>query len=111
PVWHTDIWRPLSYARWILQHRTVPATEPLLPLAQAMPFVDIAWLSQLIGYGMFQTYGIHGIQFLSAACVIAAGALLAFSILRRTGNSGAALLTLAAFYWGTYQQILVVRPQ
>ena len=51
PIWHTDVWGHLSYGRFIWNAKSLPATEPLLPLSQGIPFVDTAWLSQLIGYG------------------------------------------------------------
>lgn len=111
PLWHTDLWGHLAYARWIVQHHALPTVEPLMPLAQGMPFVDIPWLSQLAAYGMFEQFGVTGLQFLNALCIVAVAGLLAYSVYGRTHNLGAALLTLVAFYWGTYQQLLVVRPQ
>lgn len=111
PVWHTDFWGHLNYGRWITQNQAVPTVEPTLPLAKGVPFIDLPWLSQVIGYQMYSTFGISAIQFLNAFGIITVAALLTFSVFRRTNNLGAAVLTLIAFYWGSYQQILVVRPQ
>ena len=52
PVWHTDIWGHLSYGKLIWERGSLPAQEPLMPLAQGMPFVDTAWLGQLVSYGV-----------------------------------------------------------
>ncbi len=111
PVWHTDLWGHLNYGRWIVSHRAVPTFEPTMELAKGVPFVDIAWLSQVTGYLMISKFGVPGIQFLNALGIVTVGGLLTFAVFQRTNNLGASLLTLVAFYWGSYQQLLVVRPQ
>lgn len=111
PLWHTDLWGHLAYGRWMFSRGGVPITEPLMPLAEGVRFVDTAWLSQLSGYLMFEQFGVAGIQFLYASCIVLAAALLTFSVYRRTGNVLAALLALGAFYWGEFQQLMIVRPQ
>lgn len=111
PLWHTDLWGHLTYGRWIVAHQAVPQLEPLLPLSKGMPFVDLPWLSQVAAYSMMQSYGVQGIQFMNGLCIVLAAGTLSFCVLARTRNLGAALLTLAVFYWGSYQQLLVVRPQ
>ncbi|WP_437202552.1 hypothetical protein [Planctomicrobium sp. SH664] len=110
-LWHTDLWGHLSYGRWIAAEHAVPRTEPLLPLAKGVPFVDTAWLSQLIGFGMFERFGVSGIQFLYASSFLLVAGVLTSIVYRRTQSVAAALLALGAFYWVAYQQLLVVRPQ
>src|SRR5579872_3865066 len=44
---HTDLWGHLAYGRLLCATRALPATEPLMPLSQGMPFVDTAWLAQV----------------------------------------------------------------
>lgn len=111
PVWHTDLWGHLSYGRWIAGHRAVPELEPLMPLAKGVPFVDLAWLSQLGAYQMIEAFGVPGIQFLNGLGIVLVAGLLSFCVYGRTRSLAAALLTLGLFYWGSYQQLLVVRPQ
>jgi len=111
PLWHTDLWGHLTYGRWILEHKAVPTVEPLMPLAKGMPFLDLPWLSQVIGFSMIQQFGITGIQFLNGLCIVTAAGLLTYAVYARTQNLGASLLTLFAFYGVSYQQFLVVRPQ
>ena len=53
PLWHTDLWGHLSYGRLLWETGGFPATEPLMPLATGVPFVDTAWLSQLVGFAAF----------------------------------------------------------
>jgi hypothetical protein len=111
PLWHSDLWGHLSYGRWIWQMKAVPRVEPLMPLAQGVPFIDIAWLSQLAGYGMINQFGVAGAQFLYAGLISLAFALVLAAVYRRTGSLIACLATLLVFGWGCYQQLLVIRPQ
>lgn len=48
PLWHTDLWSHVSYGEWILDHQSLPAEDPFVPLATGMRVVDSAWLSQVI---------------------------------------------------------------
>jgi hypothetical protein len=111
PLWHTDVWGHLAYGRWMWEHRALPGTEPLMPLCAGVPFVDTAWLSQLLGYAMHAAFGVAGVQFLYAAPITLACALLAAAIYRRTGSVWTTLLALAAFGWVSHDPLLIVRPQ
>lgn len=68
PIWHTDVWGHLNYGRDIWENHSLPTSEPRLPFAREMPFVDSAWLSQLIGYTVVRTrsLGLAGLQGLLA---------------------------------------------
>jgi hypothetical protein len=111
PLWHTDVWGHLSYGRWIWQHEVLPQTEPLLPLCEGVPFVDTAWLSQLIGYGMNQAFGTAGLQFLFAATIVACCVMIGGAVLRRTGSLAWAIVAVATFTVVDYQQLIIARPQ
>jgi hypothetical protein len=112
PLYHTDLWGHLAYGRWIWENGRLPVTEPLLPLAQGMPMVDTAWLSQLIALGFFRQFGITAMQFLYAASITTASGLLLWGVLRRTGGSVlAGLIVLATFGLVDLHQLLIVRPQ
>ena len=97
PLGPTDNWGHLAYGRTIWQLRSLPATEPLLPLAQGMPFVDTAWLSQLIGYGVISLPGIAGLKSLYAASLAACVALLAWRAYRTTHSGTVAGYAVLAF--------------
>lgn len=111
PLWHSDLWGHLSYGRWIWAAKAVPRVEPLMPLAQGVPFVDTAWLSQLAGWGMVSHFGVAGAQFLYAGLITLAFALVVGVVYQRTGSLIASLAVFLTFGWGAYQQLLVVRPQ
>lgn len=111
PLSHTDVWGHLSYGRWMVQNGRLPATEPLMPLAQGVPMVDTAWLTQLAGYEMVTRFGNTGLQFLYALSITLISGLLAAATLRRTGSLSAALLALGVFLVGSSWHLWVARPQ
>jgi hypothetical protein len=112
PLWHTDLWGHLCYGRWIWEHGRLPDTEPLMPLAEGVAFVDSVWLTQLFGYGLYRRFGVAAMQMFYAATIAAAFALLLAGVLHRTHRSLAAgFLALVTFAVVDYQQLLIVRPQ
>lgn len=121
-IWHTDVWGHLSYGRWIQQTGGVPVTEPLMPLAKGVPYIDTVWLSQWLGYLAYSQWGIAVIQFLYAGSVTLTVAVFGAALLRRTGSLLTVAFGVAAFAWINWQPLLyfrlgqfnfsgVVRPQ
>lgn len=111
PLWFTDIWGHISYGRWIVQHGALPQTEPLLPLCQGVPFIDTAWLSQVLSHLAVRSYGPAALQFYYAAAISFCAALLGGAVLRRSGSLFWSLAAIASFGVIDYQQLIVVRPQ
>jgi hypothetical protein len=111
PLWHTDLWGHLAYGRLILSNRALPQTEPLMPLSRGMRFIDLAWLSEVLGYSAFRWEGIAAIQVLYAVSITTCLAVLAFATARRTRMIWPALLAGFACSWSEWQQFLIVRPQ
>lgn len=111
PVWHTDIWGHLSYGKVIWEARSIPVTEPLMPLAAGMEFVDTAWLSQILGYLTYNTLGIAGVQGEYALAVTFCAALVTFAVYCRTCHGPISLLTMAGFLAMAWVPLTVVRPQ
>ena len=109
-LWHTDIWGHLSYGRYIAEHG-IPSTEPLMNLSQGMPFVDTAWLSQLVGFKLYDLLGPTVLQFLYALSITVCLALLVRRIHSRTRSVFWSLLGLGLCYWLEFQQFLIPRPQ
>ena len=112
PLWHTDIWGHLAYGREIWQSglQVLWGNEPLMPLAQGVPFVDTAWLSQLIGYASYQAFGVTALQFLYAASLTLCMGLLAWRFNHRTHDGLVTVLGLAAFVGVAWQQIFINSP-
>ncbi|HUG90383.1 MAG TPA: hypothetical protein VML55_06100, partial [Planctomycetaceae bacterium] len=113
PITPTDSWGHLAYGR-ILWERGVfplPATEPLMPLAEGVPFVDTAWLSQLSGYAAYRGAGLAALRFLYAAGVTACVGLLLWRMYSRVRNWWLPLAGAALFLWVDWIQLEVFRPQ
>lgn len=111
PLWHTDLWGHLSYGKLIATSRTLPTTEPLMPLAKGVPMVDSAWLSQLLGYWTISSLGFAGMQGLSALGITACAALLLHRALMQTRSLFFAMTAMAVFLWLDWAPLIVVRPQ
>ncbi len=111
PLWHTDLWGHLAYGRLIAANRAIPATEPLMPLSQGVPFVDFSWLSELVAYGAYAWCGIPALQFLYAGSVAACVGLLAWCSRRKTNSAWAAAVAVGTYVWVDWNQMAIVRPQ
>ena len=111
PIWHTDIWGHLSYGRWMAQAGQVPTTEPLVPLARGVPFVDTAWLSQWLGYLAIDRWGPPVIQSAYALAVTLMAGVLAVTIYRRTQRVPPTVFGTLTFGWLNYQPLSIQRPQ
>jgi len=111
PLWPTDLWDHVNYGSWMMTHGQIPTTEPLLPLAEGVPMVTSAWLSQLGLAVLFSSQGFAGLQFIYGLLVIVPLAVVAWGGVRRSGSTAfgfVAILTCMALNW---QQILIIRPQ
>ncbi len=110
-LWHTDLWGHLAYGRIIAGAKSIPATEPLMPLCVGVPFIDTAWLTQVTSYAMFERYGFTSLGFLYAASVTAMSALLVYRGYQRSQSVGLTLCGWLLWMWGCWTQLSIVRPQ
>ncbi|HTN02539.1 MAG TPA: hypothetical protein VL132_11695 [Planctomycetaceae bacterium] len=111
PLWHTDLWGHLAYGRLIWETGALPKTEPLLPLATNVPFIDTAWLSQIVGYAVERWEGVAGLQMLFGGLltsISAAWLALAHRRVRDWRWVGAGLLI---YLWLDWFHLYVIRPQ
>lgn len=111
PLWHTDLWGHLAYGRAIMEQRSLPEYEPFLTHAVEGKFVDTAWLSQVLGYEVFQAFGVGGIQWLYGASIAFCAWLLIHDLMARTKSALWPLVGGAIFLYVDWQQLLIVRPQ
>ncbi len=111
PLWHTDLWGHLAYGREIAATHSIPKTEPLMPLAAGVPFIDTAWLTQLVTFFAMDRLGITAISFLNAATITGMAALILYCGYRRSQSVGLALGGLGLWLWGCWQHLTIVRPQ
>lgn len=111
PLYHTDLWGHLAYGRLIWQTGAVPATEPFMPLAREVPFVDTAWLAQVAGFLAISQWGPPAIQFLHALAIAVCFGILAHTLYRRTHSVFFTVAGLAVFEALNWFQFRIVRPQ
>lgn len=111
PLHHTDVWGHLAYGRVIWTTGRLPATEPLMPLAAGMRWINTSWLSQLVGYGAVRALGITAMQGIHAASIAGCVALLLWGCYRKTRSAGWAVIGVLAFLLADWQQLMVIRPQ
>ena len=111
PLWYSDVWGHLAYGRLIWEEKSLPATEPLMPLATGMAFVDTAWLCQVIGYLTVSHLGHAGLQGLYALSIAICVALLAARTYQKTRSGWFSLLTMGGFLMSAGMSLSIIRPQ
>lgn len=93
----------VSFGEWILEHRSIPAEDPFLPLADGMPIVDREWLSQVVLALAHRAGGARALAALFALSSLATVLLWGSTFARRTGGLlwGAVGVAVAlALAWG-----------
>lgn len=108
---HTDLWGHLNFGRWIVESRSLPASDPFSATPLQQPMLHAAWLSQVIGYEVQSTFGNEGLALGHALLVtLTAGVLMLAVHCRGTSATlawiaGSALFVLGLPILGT------IRPQ
>ena len=111
PLSHTDLWGHLSYGRQIVSERAIPQTVPLMPLSEGVPFIDGAWLTQVLGYGAWTVGGRAAMAFLFALSVTLSSGFIMMRVRQKTGSGLFALLAFGLLLWVDWKQLMIVRPQ
>lgn len=113
PLWHTDLWDHLNYGESMLANRQLPATEPLLPLAEGTPIVDTAWGSKVLTALLMKSPegGLPALQFLHGLLVVLSLGLVGFTIKRLTESTPFAIVACFVFLAINWYEFLIFRPQ
>lgn len=99
PISNPDFGWHVALGRWILEHGSVPDTEPFTHTARGAPMVAHQWGSQVIYAAAVDAVGVTGLRF-GNAVLAALAVLLVFVWTRRAGASPElALLSAALFSW------------
>ncbi len=86
------LWGQVIYGEWILEHGSLPAADPVMPLSEGMRVVDSAWLSQVILASVERRGGADWLSQLFALTGLAIWLILAWTLLRASRS------TLATFF-------------
>ena len=79
-----DVSWQLAAGNWILQHRSIPSTDPFSFTAAGHPWIATEWLAEIIYAIGFQLDGYGGVATLVAASLIILNAIVFFYLQRRT---------------------------
>jgi hypothetical protein len=60
-VFDPDIWWHLQTGKWMVEHGTLPATDPFSAYGEGKPWVAYSWLFEISMYGLVQSCGEWGI--------------------------------------------------
>lgn len=93
-----DLGFHLATARWMLEHRSFPATDPFTYTIADHPYVDLQWLFQLLMYGLLQLGGTAAIVQGTTVLTLAFAALLLVRAWRRDGRLARSSIVLLLLF-------------
>lgn len=108
---HTDLWGHLSFGRWIVRHGQLPTADPFRSFAAGEPFLNVPWLSQVLGYGVYQAGGLEGLVLAHALLVTLTAAALLWAVRGRGVTLGWAVVAAGASYLLALPVSGTLRPQ
>jgi hypothetical protein len=108
---HTDLWGHLDFGRWIVQHQALPAYDPFAAQPSQTPVLHAAWLSQVIGYCVQQTFGNEGLVFGHALLVTLAAGVSMLAVVRRGVPVHFAAVAGAGMFLLDLPIVGTIRPQ
>jgi len=91
-----DTYSHIALGRWILEHHTVPTTDPFSATLRGTHWVAFEWLSQTIFALAYSIGGWTGVVALTSAAVAAAFGLLARFLLREWQPNAVLIAVLCA---------------
>ena len=97
PIANSDFGWHVAMGRWILEHGSVPDSEPFTHTAYGAPMVAYAWLSQVTYAAVLDAAGVVGLRWANAALACLSVGFL-FVWLRRSG-CGAGVALLGCVVW------------
>ena len=109
PLYHADLWGHLAYGRFLWEHG-LPETEPLMPLAANERFVDLAPLSQVAGWLLYDAAGPEGLRLAGGLLVAVAVGLIGTAARRRGRRAWAGWVAGGAFLAVAWMQLFAVPP-
>lgn len=111
PLRQTDLWSHVALGQWITRHGRLPAEDPLLPLAEGMPLVDSAWLSQVILAKVVSRGGAVWLSNLFAMVVLVTTLFWARTHYLRTRRFGTTAVATALTLVFGFSRLATMRPE
>ncbi len=111
PLHHSDLWGHLSFGRWMVEHGQLPTSDPFGIAPAADRFQNPAWLSQLLGYLLYEQLGGDGLSLAQALLMMSTVGLVTLACWRRGCQLGIACLAGLACFLISLPVAGVLRPQ
>jgi hypothetical protein len=80
---HAELWGHLNVGRWIVENRSLAAADPLGIEEATESFLNVPWLTQVLGYGIYIWLGGEGLVLAHALLTTAAVAAMMLAIRAR----------------------------
>ena len=108
---HTDLWGHLNFGRWIVEHGQLPQADPFREIGLAEHFVNVPWLSQVLGYQWFNLGGFDGLVLAHALLITLTCGVAMAAVRAREVAAGWAIGGGIAGYLIALPVIGTLRPQ
>lgn len=108
---HTDLWGHLNFGRWIVQHGRLPDADPFRSLAAGESFLNVPWLSQVLGYATDRALGLEGLVLGHTLLVTLTAGLMILATCSRGVSAGWGAAAAVAGYLLALPVIGTIRPQ
>lgn len=110
-LFYSDIWGHVAYGYWMLEHQSLPSVEPFVSLAEGMPVMCTAWLSQVVLALGGQWGGAEAYSAMFAISITLAYLILARVCYLQTSRVGLSV-ACAFLAWGVnWGRHAVIRPE
>ena len=108
---HTDLWGHLDFGRWIVEHRSLPASDPFAIAPADKPVLHYAWLSQVIGYEVQTHLGNEGLVLGHSLLMTMIAGILMLAVVRKGAPALWGWVAAAAFFALDLPILGTIRPQ
>lgn len=108
---HTDLWTHVNFGRWIVEHRALPAFDPITSQPSAIPVLQSAWLSQVLAYFTQVWVGNEGLILAHAVVVALTALVLTMAMQKRSGETTLLWMVPLAMFVLNLPIVGTIRPQ
>lgn len=110
-LFHSDFWGHVSYGEWMLANGRIPDGELFVRLADGVPVVCTAWLSQVLFALTGRSGDVESFSHLFALTVFSTYLIAAITFFRQTRNWPTAIACCACVLLITFPRHSVIRPE
>jgi hypothetical protein len=110
PISELDTWWHLRTGQWIIEHGSLPTTDPFSSFGMGKPWIAYSWLFGLFLYALHQNLGLFGIVLYRVVLDLAIVAALHWMIARRERRFGVVAALVAGATVAMTPLLLGERP-